>query len=359
MAINPKLRHGLCSQPASAHDLPRGSVELSRRRQTVAGRRVQSHTDREAVGSSGPRSTWTPARSPGSADTAQPLIGGVLATAGGLVFTGEGNGNVNAYDAKSGKKLWSFQCGAGCELPAGLLHGRRQAVHRCGSGAATSSSTSSAATASSCSRCRNHRRSERSKSPRLALFTRCGLFVAYGFPSRTLDRSDRACVPLPCYALVAAALVPAPPRTPRPAKQKAQCVRGLPWRRRQLDQSALADTRRADSALHLPAAARLQGRPAQGPADVADRSHAVARGHAGSRRLFLFAEADAEHLQSRRRQGRRRQEDRRQRAVSDVPPGRLLRPERRSRWWPDSTTTTSSSSSKISARASAPTTPAA
>jgi len=50
-------------------------------------------------------------------DTPQPLIGGVLATAGNLVFTGEGNGNVNAYDAKSGKKLWSFQCGAGVNAP--------------------------------------------------------------------------------------------------------------------------------------------------------------------------------------------------------------------------------------------------
>jgi PQQ-dependent dehydrogenase (methanol/ethanol family) len=50
-------------------------------------------------------------------DTPQPLIGGVLATAGGVVFTGEGNGNVNAYDAKGGKKLWSFQCGAGVNAP--------------------------------------------------------------------------------------------------------------------------------------------------------------------------------------------------------------------------------------------------
>jgi alcohol dehydrogenase (cytochrome c) len=51
------------------------------------------------------------------ADTDQPLIGGVLATAGNLVFTGEGNGNFNAYDAGSGKKLWSFQCGAGVNSP--------------------------------------------------------------------------------------------------------------------------------------------------------------------------------------------------------------------------------------------------
>jgi len=51
-------------------------------------------------------------------DTPQPLIGGVLATAGGLVFNGEGNGEFAAYDAKDGKKLWSFQCGAGVNAPA-------------------------------------------------------------------------------------------------------------------------------------------------------------------------------------------------------------------------------------------------
>ncbi len=53
-----------------------------------------------------------------NADTDQPLMGGVLATAGNLVFTGEGNGHFNAYDARNGKKLWSFQCGAGVNAPA-------------------------------------------------------------------------------------------------------------------------------------------------------------------------------------------------------------------------------------------------
>ena len=43
-----------------------------------------------------------------------PLIGGALATAGGLVFAGgDGTGNFYAYEAKTGKQLWSFQCGAG------------------------------------------------------------------------------------------------------------------------------------------------------------------------------------------------------------------------------------------------------
>jgi alcohol dehydrogenase (cytochrome c) len=44
----------------------------------------------------------------------QPMMGGALATAGGLTFTGEGNGNFNAYDSKTGKLLWQFNGGAGC-----------------------------------------------------------------------------------------------------------------------------------------------------------------------------------------------------------------------------------------------------
>jgi glucose dehydrogenase len=44
----------------------------------------------------------------------QPMMGGALATAGGLTFTGEGNGNFNAFDSKSGKLLWQFKGGAGC-----------------------------------------------------------------------------------------------------------------------------------------------------------------------------------------------------------------------------------------------------
>jgi PQQ-dependent dehydrogenase (methanol/ethanol family) len=51
------------------------------------------------------------------ADVDQPLMGGVLATAGNLVFTGEGNGQFNAYDARSGRQLWTFQCGAGVNSP--------------------------------------------------------------------------------------------------------------------------------------------------------------------------------------------------------------------------------------------------
>ena len=46
-----------------------------------------------------------------------PLIGGVLATAGNLVFVGGGDGYFNAYSAKTGAHLWRFNCGAGVNAP--------------------------------------------------------------------------------------------------------------------------------------------------------------------------------------------------------------------------------------------------
>lgn len=49
--------------------------------------------------------------------TPEPMMGGALATAGDLVFTGEANGWFRAYNAESGKILWSFQCGAGVNAP--------------------------------------------------------------------------------------------------------------------------------------------------------------------------------------------------------------------------------------------------
>jgi len=62
-------------------------------------------------------------------DTAQPLIGGGLATAGGLFFFGEGNGHFNALDSKTGKKLWGFNCGAGANAqPVSYMVGSKQFV---------------------------------------------------------------------------------------------------------------------------------------------------------------------------------------------------------------------------------------
>src|ERR1700687_2256514 len=49
--------------------------------------------------------------------TPEPMIGGILATAGGLVFTGEGNGKFAAYNSSSGKGLWNFHAGDGVNAP--------------------------------------------------------------------------------------------------------------------------------------------------------------------------------------------------------------------------------------------------
>jgi PQQ-dependent dehydrogenase (methanol/ethanol family) len=59
----------------------------------------------------------------------QPMMGGSLATAGGLTFTGEGNGNFNAFDSKTGKLLWQFNAGAGCNsAPMTFTNGGEQFV---------------------------------------------------------------------------------------------------------------------------------------------------------------------------------------------------------------------------------------
>ena len=56
----------------------------------------------------------------------QPLIGGALATAGNLVFMGEGNGWFDAFNAKTGQRLWRYQLGAGVQkLPSRLSLRRR------------------------------------------------------------------------------------------------------------------------------------------------------------------------------------------------------------------------------------------
>jgi PQQ-dependent dehydrogenase (methanol/ethanol family) len=49
--------------------------------------------------------------------TDEPLIGGVLATAGGLLFSGAGKGRFAAFDAATGRELWSWQCEAGVNAP--------------------------------------------------------------------------------------------------------------------------------------------------------------------------------------------------------------------------------------------------
>jgi hypothetical protein len=53
-----------------------------------------------------------------SVDTDSWLWGGTLVTAGDLLFVGETTGWFRAYDARSGRKLWEYFCGAGVDAPA-------------------------------------------------------------------------------------------------------------------------------------------------------------------------------------------------------------------------------------------------
>jgi alcohol dehydrogenase (cytochrome c) len=45
--------------------------------------------------------------------TRSPMVAGVLATGGGLVFSGDAEGFFSAYDAQTGTNLGNFQCGSG------------------------------------------------------------------------------------------------------------------------------------------------------------------------------------------------------------------------------------------------------
>jgi alcohol dehydrogenase (cytochrome c) len=61
-------------------------------------------------------------------------MGGSLSTAGGLTFTGEGNGNFNAFDSRTGQLLWQFNGGAGCNgTPMSFeLDGEQFVAQACG-----------------------------------------------------------------------------------------------------------------------------------------------------------------------------------------------------------------------------------
>ncbi len=47
----------------------------------------------------------------------QPMVGGVLATAGGLVFSGDGEGKFHAFASDTGKPLWQYQGRYGVNAP--------------------------------------------------------------------------------------------------------------------------------------------------------------------------------------------------------------------------------------------------
>jgi PQQ-dependent dehydrogenase (methanol/ethanol family) len=115
MAINPKL--GLAyavnlHQPMTYHvestPYPGGKLWLGGAFKVIPGEEQAGNVT--AVDYNTGKIKW-------QQKTPQPMIGGALATAGGLVFAGEGNGLLKAYDADSGNVLWQYQCGAGVNAP--------------------------------------------------------------------------------------------------------------------------------------------------------------------------------------------------------------------------------------------------
>ena len=116
MAVNPKTRLAYAAnlhQPMTYHveeaKYPGGKLWLGGAFKVIPGEKQWGRL--AAVNIDTGKVAW-------KFDTEQPLIGGVLATAGDLVFNGEGNGMFRAFDARNGKKLWEFQAGAGVNAPA-------------------------------------------------------------------------------------------------------------------------------------------------------------------------------------------------------------------------------------------------
>ncbi len=72
-------------------------------------------------------------------DMATESAAGVLATAGGLVFTGDGQGYLIALDARTGKALWHFQTGGSIVAPpiSYSLNGKQQIAIAAGSSIVT------------------------------------------------------------------------------------------------------------------------------------------------------------------------------------------------------------------------------
>ncbi len=116
MAYNPKLRLAFAvnlEQPMTYHveaaAYPGGKLWLGGAFKNIPGEEQFGNVT--AVNIDTGKVVW-------KARTDQPMIGGAMSTAGNLVFAGEGNGWFKAYDARTGKVLWQYQCGAGVNAPA-------------------------------------------------------------------------------------------------------------------------------------------------------------------------------------------------------------------------------------------------
>lgn len=132
MAVNEKLRLAYAlnlHQPMTYHvekaAYPGGKLWLGGAFKTIEGEQQWGRV--AAVNVDTGKIAW-------KFDTEQPLIGGAMATAGDLLFYGEGNGLFRALDARNGKLLWEYQCGAGANaMPVSYaVKGRQYIAMGCG-----------------------------------------------------------------------------------------------------------------------------------------------------------------------------------------------------------------------------------
>ena len=127
MAINPGLRLAYAMnlhQPMTYHveaaKYPGGKLWLGGAFKVIEGEKQWGRL--AAVNVDTGKMAW-------KFDTEQPLIGGAIATAGDLVFYGEGNGLFRALHAKTGKLLWEYNCGAGANaMPVSYTVKQRQYI---------------------------------------------------------------------------------------------------------------------------------------------------------------------------------------------------------------------------------------
>ena len=96
-----------------------GAVLLRRRR--AAGRRIAGYGALRAIDPKVAGAKW-------QFRYHTPSMAGVLSTESGVVFGGDMDGNVMAFDAASGKNLWYFQTGSADLRGADHLHARRPPV---------------------------------------------------------------------------------------------------------------------------------------------------------------------------------------------------------------------------------------
>ncbi len=107
---------GLCHQPAPADELLRRQLALSER-QAVARRRLQDDPEPRSSAGNITAVDYNSGKIKWQVKTPEPMIGGILATAGGLVFTGEGNGKFAALRRLYRQGTVEFHAGAGVNAP--------------------------------------------------------------------------------------------------------------------------------------------------------------------------------------------------------------------------------------------------